>query len=347
MTRPSAALLAHKSSNPTHIAKCLPRMSWAPANLYNLYQRTYGPPTSETKFTKSSMTLFQQKWKAKQLARGYHGDWITESTFKKQFLPDSLPPIIGTKSAMARGGAENDSASRGSLRGGRHSTTKTQERVPLASLMFAEVEKRLDTVVFRCCFANSVYRARMMVVHGKVSVNGVKCTNANMRLQPGDLISVIPSAVTTLKPAKPTEHVTESVKADELSSEAATSEQPTEASTTTPESPTEASASTTTSTSTSTSKLPPPPSSGPQPLEFELPDFAAPFLFIPPYLEVSWTTCSAIYLRHPTAGPGMSEVPSPYEADGEVMKLTWEYYSGLGRKGDKRPARLVGKRLGA
>lgn len=48
------------------------------------------------------------------------------------------------------------------------------ETVPLASLMFAEVEKRLDTVVFRCCFADSVYRARMMVVHGKVRVNGTK-----------------------------------------------------------------------------------------------------------------------------------------------------------------------------
>ncbi|SGY23998.1 BQ5605_C019g09001 [Microbotryum silenes-dioicae] len=347
MTRPSAVWLAHKSSNPTHIAKCLPRMSWAPANLYNLYQRTYGPPTSETKFTKSSLTLFQQKWKAKQLARAYHGDWITEGTFKKQFLPDSLPPIIGVKSALAVGGpARNTTGTRTAASARGRDSNKTLERVPLASLMFAEIEKRLDTVVFRCCFAHSVYKARMMVVHGKVSVNGVKCTNANTRLQPGDLISVLPSAVTTLKPAKPVEEpvvapapeteASDAVKVDESTSESspAPSTTPTETSTSASSTP-------------ASSKLPPPPSTGPQPLEFDLPDFAAPFLFIPPYLEVSWTTCSAIYLRHPTAAPGLSEVPSPYEADGEVMRLTWEYYSGLGRKGDKRPAKLVGKRLGA
>lgn len=127
--------------------------SWAPANLYNLYQRTYGPPTADTKFTKSSLSMFQQKWKAKQLVRGYHGDWIQENKFKKDYLPDSLPPIIAGKGKGA--------AAEGS-------------KVPLASMMFAEVEKRLDTVVFRCCFADSIYRARMMVVHGKVKLNGRK-----------------------------------------------------------------------------------------------------------------------------------------------------------------------------
>lgn len=89
--------------------------------------------------------MYQQKWKAKQLTRGYHGDWIQEGKFKKDYLPDGLPPIIGGKD---------------------------EERVPLASMMFVEVEKRLDTVVFRCCFADSVAKARMMVVHRKVRVNG-------------------------------------------------------------------------------------------------------------------------------------------------------------------------------
>jgi ribosomal protein S4 len=173
---------SHKVANPTHIAKCFPRMvrspflkqfaragpappshplltprscdqSWAPANLYNLYQRTYGPPTAETKFTKSALTMFQQRWKAKQLVRAYHGDWIQEGKFKKEYVPDRLPPIV-----------------RKDGKG---------EKVPLASMMFVEVEKRVDTVVFRCCFADSVYRARMMVVHGKVRLNGVKVSRGN------------------------------------------------------------------------------------------------------------------------------------------------------------------------
>jgi ribosomal protein S4 len=40
--------------------------------------------------------------------------------------------------------------------------------------MFAELERRLDVFLFRCCFAHSVYEARRLVVHGDVKVNGVK-----------------------------------------------------------------------------------------------------------------------------------------------------------------------------
>lgn len=108
--------------------------------------------------------MFQQRWKAKQLVRGYHGDWIQEGKFKKEFLPESLPPIIASRT-RSTGSGSGGAALKASSAG---------ETVPLASLMFAEVEKRLDTVVFRCCFADSVYRARMMVVHGKVRVNGTK-----------------------------------------------------------------------------------------------------------------------------------------------------------------------------
>jgi len=45
---------------------------------------------------------------------------------------------------------------------------------PVGSLMFSEVERRIDTFVFRCCFAHSIYEARRMVLHGDVKLNGVK-----------------------------------------------------------------------------------------------------------------------------------------------------------------------------
>ncbi|GAA5850754.1 hypothetical protein JCM5353_000221 [Sporobolomyces roseus] len=293
--------MGHKVANPTHIVKCLPRMSWSPANLYNLYQRTYGPPTADTKFTKSALTMFQQKWKAKQLVRAYHGDWIPEQKFKKGYLPNGLPPIVGNKLAG-------------------------EAKVPLASMMFAEVEKRLDTVVFRCCFADSVYKARQLVIHGKVKLNGQKVTDANIKLQPGDLISVEPEAVSTLYRTKARKPSATPASDPSTSSDSSVSAE---------------------------SPVPPPPAPTPastisaRPLKFRLPDFAAPFLFIPPYIEPSFTTCSAVYLRHPTASPGVSEVPSPYEADGEVMRLAWEYYVARGRKVDKRPESSRGKRLGA
>lgn len=60
---------------------------------------------------------------------------------------------------------------------------------------------------------------------------------------------------------------------------------------------------------------------------FQLPDYAAPWIFIPAYLEVSFATCSAVFLRHPTARPGYSEIPTPYDADGEIIRFTWEWYA--------------------
>lgn len=76
---------------------------------------------------------------------------------------------------------------------------------------------------------------------------------------------------------------------------------------------------------------------------FNLPDYAAPFVFVPPYLEVSFPTCSAIYVRHPTAGPGYSEIPTPYAADGEIVRLAWEWYQKTGRGRRRLPhKRLMG-----
>jgi hypothetical protein len=60
---------------------------------------------------------------------------------------------------------------------------------------------------------------------------------------------------------------------------------------------------------------------------FNPPPYASPHLFIPAYIEPSFTTCSAIFVRHPTARPGYSEIPTPYDADGEVVRLAWEWYA--------------------
>lgn len=69
------------------------------------------------------------------------------------------------------------------------------------------------------------------------------------------------------------------------------------------------------------------PGTIPEHTPFHLPAYAAPFMFIPAYLEPSFSTCSVIYLRHPTARPGYSEIPTPWDADGEIVRLTWEWYS--------------------
>jgi hypothetical protein len=59
---------------------------------------------------------------------------------------------------------------------------------------------------------------------------------------------------------------------------------------------------------------------------FYLPPYASPWLFIPAYIEPSFATCSVVYVRHPTARPGYSEIPTPYDADGSLIRYAWEWY---------------------
>ncbi|KAH8804727.1 hypothetical protein F5884DRAFT_822689 [Xylogone sp. PMI_703] len=51
--------------------------------------------------------------------------------------------------------------------------------------------------------------------------------------------------------------------------------------------------------------------------------YMSAFAFIPRYLEVNQSICSAVYLRHPVARPGLAEVPSPFPADIQQLAYTW------------------------
>ncbi len=51
--------------------------------------------------------------------------------------------------------------------------------------------------------------------------------------------------------------------------------------------------------------------------------FMSPFVFIPRFLEVNQSICSAVYLRHPVARPGASEVPSPFSLGEHQLAFNW------------------------
>lgn len=51
--------------------------------------------------------------------------------------------------------------------------------------------------------------------------------------------------------------------------------------------------------------------------------YMSPFAFIPRYLEVNQRICSAVYLRHPVARPGLCEVPSPFAPETQQLAFTW------------------------
>jgi ribosomal protein S4 len=114
-------------------------MSWNKYNLFNTTQRARVP-------NDANKTLYQQKWASKKDTRSYHGDQITERQWQSMFK--TRLPTANTKV----GGVE--------------------PHPPVFSLTFAEMERRLDFIVFRSNFAPSIYAARQLVGHGKVTVNG-------------------------------------------------------------------------------------------------------------------------------------------------------------------------------
>lgn len=157
----------------------------------------------------------------------------------------------------------------------------------------------------------------------------VQHQNANTRLAPGDMVSVNPGAIRFLRgaPFDPVafekrshldqEEVLQVPDGPPESQSASSSESPASPS------------NTATSDATAGPKEPSPQAqqSSTSLTPFNLPPYASPHIFIPAYIEPSFSTCSAIYVRHPTARPGYSEIPTPYDADGEVVRLAWEWYA--------------------
>ena len=349
--------------------------------------------------------MFQQRWRSKRLLRGYHGDWIPERRFKRWFLPTQVPSFAPTH------GIQSLQKGKGALPLGSALNTPVP---PVANLFMRDVERRLDVVVFRTCFAHSVYYARTLILHGKVLVNGFAHRDPNLLLNEGDLISVDPESVPMLN-----KHVAKRVQADRerLAPSAPVHGAESEAGPKMPDGETLQAAEATQEENAQSAEGDPsilsgdvqvgqdeatkagaqgepnvktdgateePVSSSPESttkpdafkqhgnsqlppgvLPFNLPPFAAPFLFVPPYLDVSFRTCSAIYLRHPTLTTRLvrnrdadrqsdkprseityqSDIPSPYPAGGEMFGLAWELYvrNAPRVRADERRTKLEGR----
>lgn len=153
--------------------------SWHPRNLFNLWCRSLGPRVHETVWKQASEKLFRQRWASKALLRGYHGDYINEKIFKRWYLPPLLSEFRASDSGHHhQSSLELNKWAKKDNVVGKEMRKREEENekglAPLTSLMWAEVERRIDVVVFRSCFAHSVYEARRLVVHGDVLLNGKK-----------------------------------------------------------------------------------------------------------------------------------------------------------------------------
>lgn len=141
------------------------RASMNKYNLFNLYKK------SPVRYL--GMSLFQQKWIAKQETRAYHGEHLTEGRWKTLFQP-SLESV-----------AQLDA----SLRGVDVAPT------PMVLQTYASLEKRLEVALFRSMFASSVRQARQFIKGGHVRVNGVVVRHGSFPLLTGDVFSVAPEKV--------------------------------------------------------------------------------------------------------------------------------------------------------
>jgi ribosomal protein S4 len=150
--------------------------SWSPRNLYNLWKRTAGPKSGDILFKKTSeTTLFQQRWTSKAAVRAYHGEYIPEKVFKRWYLPDSLPDVRPRRQIFSGDNLNLELYARRKLKEKQlEGEIQVKGLAPVGSLMFSEVERRIDTVVFRSCFAHSIYEARRLIIHGNVKLNGKK-----------------------------------------------------------------------------------------------------------------------------------------------------------------------------
>ncbi|KAG4025648.1 hypothetical protein MFRU_053g00170 [Monilinia fructicola] len=160
------------------------RQTWNKINLYNL---------SRFKPRAENGTFFQQKWKAKSASRAYHGEQIREGQWTRMFRPRAKAVIPMDHRYLAEHDGSELAAGRGSglerpINPKQVSFNKNQ--IPYMSMVYAPIERRLDTAIFRALFASSTRQARQFVVHGKVKVNGKKMPYPGYLLNPGDMFQV-------------------------------------------------------------------------------------------------------------------------------------------------------------
>jgi ribosomal protein S4 len=149
------------------------RASWNKLNLYNVSQLRQQPT--------SFRTFFQQKWAAKRLMRGYHGEQLRERRWTNLYaLAGRAPPAAVPVGAeyLARHDGSDQAAGRGAGRQDADGVAPGGQGLgrisPYMAHTFWIVERRLDTAIHRAMFASSVRQARQMVIHGHVKVNGEK-----------------------------------------------------------------------------------------------------------------------------------------------------------------------------
>ncbi|KAJ1553073.1 mitochondrial 37S ribosomal protein nam9, partial [Nowakowskiella sp. JEL0078] len=263
-------------------AKAIFRMSWNKQNTLNLAATGLSQNTRE-ELRNARRSVYQQRWEAKRLVRSYHFPNITESQFLSRHF-ETVLPLQQIKSKKLR-----------------------EAIPPIQTLMFAEMERRVDVVIFRSHFAKSIFNARSIVNRGYVLINGEKCIDPFHRLREGDLVTVHPNVIPTLSHnAKYPKFTSDNSFATFRSERPSTRKAPERTS------------------GESTENL------NNLPAEFREREDMKYYMYIPEYLEVNYATCTVAFLRSPLPQPNKIEIPTPFPP--RIYQLAFEWYATIQRR---------------
>ncbi|OMH84607.1 putative 37S ribosomal protein S4-like [Zancudomyces culisetae] len=231
---------------------------------------------------------------------------ITEKTWLKVFNENL--PAISTKLTRQKQNSRN------------------QQHISPTSLLYADLERRVDFIVFRSHFASSVWNARRMVLQGHVKLNGKVFRKPGHRVSDGDVITVDPYVIPTLVDPVNSKS-TENSKQDQPQESTESQDTPTTLSENETKSQAESG---TESVILNTLKK-----TRGEHYAFKPFPYQQPFMFLPEYLEVNYNICSTMFLRSPTLKPNGSncDLPSPFPPD--LHSLAYLYYLKRGRRSSR------------
>ena len=141
-------------------------MSWNKYNIYNHKTATLDRYKLSDQMMRKQK-IYAQRVYAKRWTRKYHGQGLPERIFRKQLFAPDFNAVAGGKDNQPRF---------------------------LWGNFYRNVERRLDTIIFRSLFATSISQARQMVIHGHVEVNGKIVTSFSRFLMTGKSSRCITSA---------------------------------------------------------------------------------------------------------------------------------------------------------
>ncbi|KAI8810198.1 hypothetical protein BJ742DRAFT_802479 [Cladochytrium replicatum] len=287
--------------NPFNVQRGLVRMSWNKINLYNLAHQSDSRSIRDenANFRRS---VFQQRWNAKRSLRAYHSPNISE----RQFLARHFESVLPLRSQM---------------------THEEKGLVPpIQALMFAELERRVDTVIFRAHLASSIFSARAAVAQGHVLVNGQKCKEPFYRVKDGDIVTVHPNVVPTLNGPKYPRFTTWNTFSSLMPHNPSKLRGSKPSRLITKETdPTAEEGAEEGKAETKVASLDPS-----TPRIFEARSFMGPHMFVPDYLEINYVISSVTFLRSPLPQPSRVEIPSPFPP--AIHQLAFEWYARILRR---------------